>query len=64
MPLQKYQIIDAYNKNGMQAVLELLTTSADQSAIMQQMDPNHSGLEMEQEDESIIEHEGKKYSRI
>ena len=28
------------------------------------MDPNHSGLEMEQEDESIIEHEGKKYSRI
>jgi len=48
----------------MQAVLELLTTSADQSAIMQQMDPNHSGLEMEQEDESIIEHEGKKYSRI
>jgi hypothetical protein len=49
----------------MQAVLELLTTSADQSAIMQQMDPqNHSGMEMDQEDESIIEHEGKKYSRI
>jgi hypothetical protein len=23
-PLQKYQIIDAYNKNGMQAVLALL----------------------------------------
>ena len=65
MPLQKYQIIDAYNKNGMQAVLELLTTSADQSAIMQQMDgQNHSGMDMEQEDESIIEHEGKKYSRI
>jgi hypothetical protein len=29
------------------------------------MDPqNHSGMEMDQEDESIIEHEGKKYSRI
>jgi len=31
------------------------------------MDPdpqNHSGMEMEQEDESIIEHDGKKYSRI
>jgi len=66
MPLQKYQIIDAYNKNGMQAVLELLTTSADQSAIMQNMDngQNHSGMDMEQEDESIIEHDGKKYSRI
>jgi hypothetical protein len=33
-PLQKYQIIDAYNKNGMEAVMALLTTSADQSAIM------------------------------
>ena len=65
MPLQKYQIIDAYNKNGMQAVLELLTTSADQSAIMQQMDgANQSNLELDGEDESIIEHEGKKYSRI
>lgn len=28
-PIQKYQIIDAYNKNGMEAVLALLTTSAD-----------------------------------
>jgi len=37
-PLQKYQIIDAYNKNGMDAVLALLTTSADQSGIMQHMD--------------------------
>lgn len=32
-PLQKYQIIDAYNKNGMEAVLALLTTSADQSEV-------------------------------
>ena len=28
-PLQKYQIIDAYNKNGMEAVLALLAASAD-----------------------------------
>jgi hypothetical protein len=49
----------------MQAVLELLTTSADQSAIMQQMDgANHSNVDLDGEDESIIEHEGKKYSRI
>ena len=33
-PLQKYQIIDAYNKNGMQAVLALLTTSANESGIL------------------------------
>lgn len=33
-PLQKYQIIDAYNKNGMQAVLALLTTSANESGII------------------------------
>ena len=41
-PLQKYQIIDAYNKNGMDAVLALLNTSVDQSqnasALMQQME--------------------------
>ena len=28
-PVQKYQIIDAYNNNGMEAVLNLLTNSAD-----------------------------------
>ena len=33
-PLQKYQIIEAYNKNGMEAVLALLANSADQSAIL------------------------------
>ena len=41
-PLQKYQIIDAYNKNGMDAVMALLNTSVDQSqnasALMQQME--------------------------
>ena len=51
-PMQKYQIIDAYNKNGMEAVLALLTTSADQS-----------GIEGATED-SVIVHEGKKYQRI
>lgn len=30
-PLQKYQIIDAYNKNGMVAVMQLLNQSVDQS---------------------------------
>lgn len=30
-PLQKYQIIDAYNKNGMDAVMALLNNSVDQS---------------------------------
>jgi hypothetical protein len=28
-PLQKYQIIDAYNKNGMDAVMALLNNSVD-----------------------------------
>ena len=28
-PIQKYQIIDAYKQNGMEAVLVLLTESAD-----------------------------------
>ena len=63
-PLQKYQIIDAYNKNGMEAVLALLTTSADQSVIMQQMDgQGNSELDLGCE-ESMVEHNGKKYSRI
>ena len=34
-PIQKYQIIDAYNQNGMHAVLAMLKNSADQSTIMQ-----------------------------
>ena len=32
-PIQKYQIIDAYKQNGMDAVLVLLTESADQSGL-------------------------------
>lgn len=32
--VQKYQIIEAYNSNGMEAVLALLADSADQSGIM------------------------------
>lgn len=64
-PLQKYQIIDAYNKNGMEAVLALLAASADESGILQQMDANGlSDMEMQGEGESIIEHEGKKYQKI
>ena len=63
-PLQKYQIIDAYNKNGMDAVMALLNTSADmsqnQSALMQGLDM-HGQLDPE---ESVIEHEGKRYTRI
>lgn len=62
-PLQKYQIIDAYSKNGMDAVMALLNNSVDQSqnasAMMQQMDMQ--GLDAE---ESVIEHEGKRYTRI
>ncbi len=67
-PLQKYQIIDAYNKNGMQAVLALLTTSANESGIINQLDPQDQNISdmdmMGQEEESVIEHEGKKYTRI
>lgn len=63
-PLQKYQIIDAYNKNGMDAVMALLNQSVDQSqnasAMMQQLDmQGHMDA-----DESVIEHEGKRYTRI
>ena len=58
-PLQKYQIIDAYTKNGMDAVMALLNNSVDQSqnasAMMMQ------GLDAE---ESVIEHQGKRYTRI
>lgn len=60
-PLQKYQIIDAYNKNGTEGVLALLTTSHDQSGIMQQMEGQGDQSRAE---ESMIEHNGKKYSRI
>lgn len=64
-PLQKYQIIDAYNRNGMEAVLALLTASADQSGILQQMEANGiSDMDMQGADESIIEHNGKKYQKI
>lgn len=63
--MQKYQIIDAYNKNGMDAVMALLTNSADQSAIMQQMDgADQLGMMENNGEESVIEHNGKKYNRI
>lgn len=66
--MQKYQIIDAYNKNGMDAVMALLTNSADQSAIMQQMegagDPGMMEMGGEEGEESVIVHNGKKYNRI
>lgn len=39
-PLQKYHIIDTYNKHGFEAVLALLINSADQSGILKQMDAN------------------------
>jgi len=45
----------------MDAVLALLTTSADQSGIMAQMEGN---TDMEQQEESVIIHNGKKYQRI
>lgn len=58
-PLQKYQIIDAYNKNGMEAVMALLTSSADQSGL--HLDPNGTSDMDMGADESLIEHNGKKY---
>ena len=58
--LQKYQFIDAYNKNGMQAVLSLLQTSADQSGIIQ----DENGEQHDDAEASMVEHNGKKYSRI
>lgn len=64
-PLQKYQIIDAYNKNGMEAVLALLTASADQSGILPHIEANGiSDMDIQGADESIIEHNGKKYQKI
>jgi hypothetical protein len=45
----------------MEAVLALLTTSADQSGIEQHLDQNTSNAAGE---ESVIEHNGKKYQRI
>ena len=61
-PIQKYQIIDAYKQNGMEAVLVLLTESADQSGL--QMDANGQSdmLGMDNAgEESVIEHNGKKF---
>lgn len=53
----------------MEAVMALLTTSADQSAIMQQMEEN--GMHPQEMmdlgnggDESVIINNGKKYNRI
>jgi hypothetical protein len=67
-PLQKYHIIDTYNKHGFEAVLALLINSADQSGILKQMDANgQSDIMGEmggQQEESVIEHNGKKYTRI
>jgi hypothetical protein len=63
-PLQKYHIIDAYNKNGMEGVLALLQTSADQSGILQHMEGNGISDMDQAGDESVIEHEGKRYQKI
>jgi hypothetical protein len=67
-PIQKYHIIDTYNKQGFQAVLALLINSADQSGILKQMDANGQSDIMGdlagQGEESVIEHNGKKYTRI
>ena len=62
-PLQKYQVLDAYNRNGMQAVMALLlANSADQSAIMNQLEPGQSDIDLAAGvDSSIVEHNGKKY---
>lgn len=62
-PYQKYQIIDAYNKNGMAAVMDLLQNSADQSGIMQQME-GQGEMMGEEGEESVVIHQGKKYNRI
>ena len=59
-PLQKYQIIEAYNKNGMEAVMNLLQHSANESGIMQSMDGAADG---EGEDD-VVWRNGKKYNRV
>lgn len=62
-PLQKYQIIDAYNQNGMEGVIELLSNGGDNSMHQQQMSPqNHP--DMMEGDDGCIYHDGKKYNRI
>jgi len=71
-PIQKYQIIDAYNKNGMEGVLNLLSSSADQSALIEQMEgnqnlPNNAQNNVDgsgADDDGVVYHEGKKYNRI
>uniref|UniRef100_A0A7S3MYC2 Uncharacterized protein n=1 Tax=Strombidium inclinatum TaxID=197538 RepID=A0A7S3MYC2_9SPIT len=59
-PIQKYQIIDAYGKGGMQEVLGLLSSSADPSGIISQ----HEDPDMPEEDLSKVYHNGKVYNRI
>ena len=50
----------------MEAVLALLANSADQSAIIAQI--GQEGLDgegvMEDEDDAVVMHNGKKYSRV
>ena len=69
--MQKYQIIDAYNKNGMEAVLALLSSSADQSALLENLPegeqraaPTDTNNASTGEDDSVVIHEGKRYNRI
>ena len=52
--------MDAYNKNGMEAVLTLLANSADQSGIMAQMEEGEGA----EGDPDIVWHQGKKYNRV
>lgn len=65
-PLQKYQIIDAYNQNGMEAVIALLSQSQEESDIMKAIDgQNRSDANLDDDnDESIIQHKGVKYQKI
>jgi len=61
-PIQKYQIIDAYKQNGMEAVLVLLTESADQSGLQMDAHGQSDMIGMENAgEESVIEHNGKKF---
>lgn len=53
--------MDAYNKNGMEAVLTLLANSADQSGILAQMGEGEAAGE---EEADVVWHQGKKYNRV
>ena len=58
--LQKYQILEAYNKNGVEGVMLLMQGSAG----AEQRSPTDGGSPGKEDDEELLYKNGKAYSRV